>query len=69
MGHVFAQSIGRQQPTLIAVPCRLQFMVWIRAKTSVKIYYYKHILQQPLPEAIECTNKGNFFSSGKAAWA
>ena len=69
MGHVFAQSIGRQQLILIAVPYRLQFMVWITAKASVKIYYYKHTLQRPLPEAIEYTNKGNFFSSGKAARA
>jgi hypothetical protein len=29
IGHRFAQSISRQQSTLIAVPYRLEFMVWV----------------------------------------
>jgi len=29
IGHLFAQSISRQQSTLIAVPYRLEFMVWV----------------------------------------
>jgi hypothetical protein len=53
MGDVFAQSISRQQSTGYSSWCRYQ-----RAKANVKIYYYKHTLPQPLPEARKDGRKG-----------
>jgi hypothetical protein len=51
MGDVFAQSISRQQSTLIGVPYSLRFMMWIpENKGKCKKLLLK---TQPLPMAIQ----------------